>query len=401
MFSVSALEAEMRHAVTLLALGLIPAAPALGAPADGGADAPSMEVVVTGQPYARWDGTRWLVRTQVGVPYPVVLYAGLQHELQVVAYDLSVVLGCRLEEPVGPRRREVACAVEDASISAAPWLVDPPHALEVLQETATRLEALTVRLQAHEDGRVDDVVLVGEEQRDRRVSVLTENLRQALLVSVSGFHLQLPSLLVLGEQWTEHHSNLVRVPLFRFVPGGVAGIGDVAQNTVPVDGSGEEPDVDGTLATGTPTRVGQPPDNPGALPKSFGRSRFDTLVAPAALASSTLVHRTDRYQDRYVVQTSGTAALDIGRDVPVTFQGDVRAVGVLRPADGVLTERVWSVQLRPTPGSVLALGSEGWPAWVQGSLALVPPGEDVGLPAASLHAPPGGTRGDLPPWPEM
>ena len=68
---------------------------------------PVIEIV--SDPLARWAGTRWRLDTQLGFPYPVVLYAEQNAELQVVSMDVHLVVRCDLEGPAVRGRAEALC----------------------------------------------------------------------------------------------------------------------------------------------------------------------------------------------------------------------------------------------------------------------------------------------------
>lgn len=380
----------------------------------------ALEVLVVDDPFARWDGTRWRIDTQVSLPYPVPLYKEHNAELHIVAYDLAVVVGCSLGEVRNRRIREVDCVVEDAALSAAPWRANPKGAAEVVAENSDRLVGLTVRLQVAHDGRVTGIQLAHEPQGSRRLNIQYENLRQVLGRAFVGFHLQSPDRFVMGEQWVERNSALFSLPSFRFLPIGVfADVGAAIQ----VDGlqAGSSPGQFQTPQRGLvdPAQsadvrgLGGPQvqtyDLPQGVrgplvPDALGRSPWDVIQAPASYGRSVVAHRMDPYKGRYVVQSTGEGTVDIGLDVPLTFQGDLDAVSVYRPDDGVMTERVWSILLAPTPGSMLADGGAGWAYRQTGKLRMLAPDEEAILGASAVVSPPGPHTGRgqlLPAWPML
>lgn len=397
-------------------LGLIGLALPLTSPAQAAEELRSadLEIVVTPDPFSRWDGTRWLIQSQVGMPWPVVLYAESNQELQIVGWDVRLVLDCALGPEVSRRIREVDCAVEDAALSAAPWLGGPSQAEAVIGETRDRLADLDVRLQVSDDGRVTNVTLAGEPQGIRRVNYLYENLRQIVRQSVVGFHLQAPDRYVLGEQWTERNAAVYSLPSFRFLsqPGfresgviGGAG-GDTTLTPAPV-GVGNSLSFGGA---GTPSGLGgalSRPDgsdaaiagDPTGNASNGAPSGWDLITAPASYGRSVVAHRMDRYKGHYIVQSTGEGMVDIGNDVPLIFTGPLSAVSAYRPEDAIMTERVWTLQLDPTASSLTADGVAGWSFFHNGNLKMLDPDEVPELGPSEPVSPPTTDRGNLPPWP--
>jgi hypothetical protein len=109
----------------------------------------------------------------------------------------------------------------------------------------------------------------------------------------------------------------------------------------------------------------------------------------------------DAYKDMFVVQSSGHGTVDVGADHPMFFTGDMSAVSVYEPANAVMRERVWSIQLMPSASSVLADGPAGWPYWQLGRLEKLDADAAVEVGVSQLVAPPQTARGQLPPWPAM
>jgi hypothetical protein len=383
--------------------------------ADQGDD-DALEVVVTADPYARWEHTRWRIDTQVALPYPVPLYAAVNHEVQVVAYDLSLVLACDLGEPVTRRSREVDCVIEDAAVRASPWLRDPPAGQAVLDETDRRLTGLDIRLQVTEEGEIATIGLHGEPEGNRRTGIQYENLRQLVSRAFVGFHMQVPPRFVIGKDWYERNSRLFSLPAFRWLA--------IAEGGLPPAGGGNTEGalyLDGAGGSTVPNEVsvGTLVSSSGAITLSApapaigvrtaltairqGRNSFDAMQAPASIGFSTFVHRMDVVKGRYLVQSHGEGSVDIGLEQPVTFKGTCDTAEVFDPTNAVMSERIWSMRLAPTAGSLLADGVAGWPYWHLGRLAKLGADEHPDLGPTRLVGWPGlpDGRGQLPPWPAL
>lgn len=355
------------------------------------AEGPSgaIELEVRPDPFARFDHTRWRVDSQIGLPYPAVMYAFYNDEVQFVAADVRMVVACDLDGQPGRTRAEVSCVIEDAAVSLTPWLKHlPERSQRVLDDADGALTGLQVQLQVGADGRVLDVGLVGEPQTNRRINRQYENLRQLVLRSMLGFHMRTPSRFDVGQEWTERDSRLFSLPVFRYSGTASAGAGlslDVpGATTVTTDPSagrtsgvseGYRPQL-GTFSGG----ASGSDEVFGGGPAQFGVHPMEILMAPVGYGRSAVVNRMDMYKGQYLVQSTGEGVVDMGADLPMVFQGDLSSVSVYDPALGYLTERRWNISLAPTASSPLANGVAGWPYWQVGSLTLLGDDEvsDVG-----------------------
>ncbi len=398
---------------TIVGLGLLGATPlAVAAPgAEAGVDDAAAEVLVVSDPFARWDDTRWRVDAQVILPFPSALYASKNHEVQSVAFDVRLVTSCVLAETVGPRRKEVDCTIESAALSAAPWQKGIKHAQGVIDDNVGRLKGLTVRLQATADGRVDNLTLVGEDQWYRRTQVQYENLRQILWGAFAGFDLHLPKGgITPGNLFVEKTSRLFWMPSFRTLqsqgaePAPTSPIGTTQMS---LDDPMEAPDdFGGADVSGASLSSLDSPD-PLSTPltrgdKRIGRSGFEALIAPAALGRGEIAHRVDRYQGKYILQSTGEGSVDLGLDQPLVWKGTVNGVGVISPYDAILEERVWAVELLPSASNVLSEGAAGWPYRAQGRLQRLTKEQESDVGASQVVGRPGEPASNgLPVWPSL
>jgi hypothetical protein len=370
-----------------------------------------LEIVVTSDPYARWDDTRWRIDVQTGMPFPVTLYSWQNKELQAVSLDTRAVFACDLGPQLTRKTREVSCEIEDIAVSAAPWFRKPMAGQEVLDETVDRLTGMTFVLQVSEDGRVTNVGLTDEPQRNRRVNVVYENLRQIVRSFVVGFHLRAPDRYVVGREWIEKNSALFQIPVFRRVAmSGVGGVGGYPVGESSLTGYGGASPVTGastSSVSGAYTlNVNAVQDFDFTLIASSesslaGRHPFDVVLAPASMGRSTLIHRMDPYRGKYVVQSVGRGTVDIGAQQPMIYMGEASAVSVYSSDEAIMQERVWSLQLMPTASNELANGVAGWPYWQLGKLQMLGPDEASEVGRSALVAPPQTERGNLPPWPAL
>lgn len=377
---------------------------------------PIIEII--SKPLARWDDTRWRVDMQLGVPYPVVLYAPTNEELQVVAMDVRLVFHCNLDGEVVRGRGEATCEVEDAAISAAPWNARVPQADTVLQDTDRLLSSLRFQLQVDGTGRVLNVGLLGEPQTNERINTIYENLRQIITRAVIGFHIQAPETYTVGRDLYERNTRLMTLPSFRYsVPSLAAPLRPpnrlAAEGPAFYAGEGSpygQPRQPGMLDQATQTGPVEVASFVGTQQRYATQQMLgpfssahpmDVLIAPASYGRNNVVHRLDAYKGSYVVQSVGEGTADIGVDIPIVYMGDMTAVAVFNPDRGYMTERRWTVSMSPTASSLMSDGVAGWPYWQIGSLQLLGPEEESPLGPSVVVAPPHEERGQLPPWPTL
>lgn len=373
---------------------------------------PEVSVIVPSHPFARWDRTRWRVDAQVILPFPSPVYAATNFEVQAVAYDIRLVTRCELGENVGPRRKEVDCAIESAALSLAPWQRELKTAGKVLADNKERLEALTVRLQVTDDGRVTNLTLVNEQQWNRRTQVQYENLRQILWGAFAGFDLRLPKGGIrVGRQFVDKTSRLWWMPSFRTYASQALtspAPSPVGNNIgMAMDAPREAPsDFGGSRGAGVPTfdnqqqLIGTPLVN--QRPGAANRTGFESLIAPSAMGRGDIVHQVNLHEGQYLIQSVGEGSVDLGLDQPLVWRGNLSGIGIISAYDAILTERIWTMEMLPTASNVLSEGVEGWPYRAQGKLRKLSDDEVSETGASAIVSPPGDQpRGALPPWPPL
>ena len=222
------------------------------------------------------------------------------------------------------------------------------------------------------------------------VNIIYENLRQLMRRALVGFHLRTPERFVMGEEWHEKNSQLFSLPSWRYLPMGRnpldidslsylvdpgfypgAEAGTQAASTTPLQGGFaglpvlSVPYVDGVRA----------PDGPLEY-----RHPLDVIQGAASWGWSMMVHRMDPYKGRYVAQSHGEGTVDIGGEhTTILFRGEVDAVSVFEPDNGIMTERVWTISMEQEASSLLADGAKGHPYWATGKLRMLGDHEGVEL----------------------
>src|SRR5690606_2761166 len=142
------------------------------------------EVVVYGDLFARWDDTRWFVKTEVGMPFPIPLQADRNEEFRTAMFQTRAILFCSKQRKRGFRHLMVDCAIEDIGIGAVAFEQDPPIKPEtiqdVLDEIDQKLTGARFQLRVSQDGQVKGVDLEGFEAGNRRESNIAETLRAVM-----------------------------------------------------------------------------------------------------------------------------------------------------------------------------------------------------------------------------
>lgn len=399
----------------LLALWTTLAAPAVAADADA-------EVVVVSNAFARWDDTRWYVRTQVQLPWSAALYAERNDEVAFNAYDLELVIHCQLADKLGKHAHDAICDVEDASLRLAAWASTHKAAEHVLTETVPRIRDLKLRMRVWDDGRVGGVVLEGEPESYRRVNILYENLRQMVNRAIAGFHADGPKAIRPGSEWVDNAHPLFDLPTFLInnsssdsLPpvkavtndttgpisssdkaGGAAGGGGLSADvTAPatdfLDASGNVASDDAT------SRITA---NNAALP--LGVAGPTPVATPAVISSCTVANVVALVQGHVILQSTGTGGATLGEDnIASSLRGDLNAVAVFSPENGYMGERVWAVTMAYTGSSGGLSSSTQSPYWTKGTLRQLDETEKPPLLASGYVAGPNQTSSTLPPWLDM
>ena len=257
------------------------------------AKADNEDIVVYGDRFQRWDGTRWFVASETTLPAPVTIHNFNSQSMRIIAYQMHVLLRCEKDWRITARRWEVLCAIEDLSIQVVPWRSDAQrleHNQALIDAWRTRLVGSMIQLQVKSNGRVDNVDLEGIKNTNRRDARAIEQMRQLLLQSMAGFDMKLRRNNFLNTgQWVEYRSPLLSLP-----------------------GS----------------------DQP-------------------SLGSALIVHQLDRYRGHLLVQTVGegtyTHQITTAHSIlPLNYRLELDGVALYSEANGYMTDRVWSVSGTPS-----------------------------------------------------
>lgn len=312
------------------------------------------EVIVFADPFARWDGTRWLVRTQLGMPLPYPMYARVNHEMEAVAIDLSLVFACEKTWRRGPKRFEVSCKIEDAGIKAASWRDKEPYADEVLQQFDANLTGAELQLLVADDGRIIDIGLEGLIKDNDREKAVQEQTRRLLVRLMAGFHLKLPPRNQIRQgQWLEYDSKLFAMPVVLDARRG-----------------------------------------------NFYDAKRGAAVVNT-MGGSYVIHQLDRFRGHLVVQSVGKGTVKVGSEdggCENFFKLDLDGVSIFDESSGIMSERVWSLRGRTTAGSCLADGRADPIYFHLGRMQMLDEDQHPDVGTTELIARPGNVVSTLPVW---
>ena len=175
------------------------------------------EVIVYADDFARWDGTRWHVQTEVVIPMGITLARDANEGFQSYAMQIRSVLACDKEHRLSKRKWEIGCQIEDIGLlvtSLRQWRRDRDRARvqSVIDEIDAKLTGLRIQLQVDDHGGVTNIDLEGLETRTQRERTVEESLRQVVSRMVAGFHLRIPDHAQRSGGWVEYSSNLMQIP---------------------------------------------------------------------------------------------------------------------------------------------------------------------------------------------
>ncbi len=343
------------------------------------------EIVVISDRFARWDGTRWYIKTEIGHPLGMTFYADKNTELKTNAFQIRTILACAKDFKLSKKLYEVSCTIEDFGIQAASRdqygeqiktfsksldqmsekerkreekkrkleqdrkdkreaaaLEDltPEQRLvkieELLEEIDTKLSGKSMQLQVRDDGRVTNIDLEGLTTDNQRERLMAETLRMVMSRVIVGFDMRLNKWMELKEGvWTEYTSALMSMPMA--------------------------------------TRTTQ--------------------------GTSVLLHRLSRMNGNLIVESVGKGVISLSIDnadnttTDLSWQTNLNGVSVYDSHDGYMTERVWALSGKPTAS---AWGFTDY--WHAGRIVQLKPEQKPSCGETQLVTPPGYSDPKIPAW---
>lgn len=257
-------------------------------------------IVVYDDLFARWDGTRWLVKTEVVLPFALRMMAENNAEFDTNAYQVRTVIACDKDWKLSNKRWEVTCKIEDFAMRAAVQtrqsegkIADPSRVDDVLSQIDDKLTGAGLQLQVRDDGRVVNFDLEGVSKARDRDLTMAGTLSQVMRRVIVGFDMRLRKWDMLSEgEWVEYSSQLMTLP---------------------------------------------------------------TLDNTASQGNSAVIHRLRKIDGHLTVESRGRGLLAIPfGDQPATYDARLASVSVYSYDDGFMTERVWAMYAKSTAQSYLA-----------------------------------------------
>jgi hypothetical protein len=175
------------------------------------------EIVVIGDPFARWDGTRWYVATELITPLGLQLQMDENFGFWTHAFQLRAVFACEKDWKLGKHKYEVLCTIEDIGIQAhsrprTKTKRQRDRVQLVLNELDAKLTGTDLQLQVKDDGSVTNIDLEGLTRANRREGQIAETLRQLVSRMALGFHMRIPDGAAKAGRWAEYNSALMSMP---------------------------------------------------------------------------------------------------------------------------------------------------------------------------------------------
>ena len=340
-----------RCAAALALLGGLPAYADSDEPAPDAADV-SDTVIVWARPFARFDDTRWHVRSEIVTPIHTLL-GTQQVPLRARAWQIEAIIACTLADASG-RLREADCRIEDAEVRVHLPGKTPDRFERAILATRERLVGARIQLQVNDKGAVPNLDLEDIDADNLVERQLVVGSRTLVGQIAAAFHLNVPKgESGIGVNWPTFKEPLLGLASPR---AGMSSV-QVANRIDPLDGHFVWQALGKAVSTG-------PVPNPNAGLPCF---QCTTVTHPEYL---------DDVEYTYAMDYSSVAILDLDRGYPI--------------------ERVWSVHGNPTASSpgTLRVGTY----WSAGTLRQIEPDDVVALGDSGLIGPPGQLSTTHPTW---
>jgi hypothetical protein len=284
--------------------------------------------------FKRWDGTRWLIRTEIVFPTVMQFADGRNHEFYADAMQVRTVVGCDKDWKLTGKRWQVRCTIEDLSLNAVIAREPAPTdgVPEMLAMLDAKLTGASLQMQVMEDGRIETVDVEGISKRNEAEAQLAESLRQVLSRITAGFDMRLRKFNDLRPgNWIEYTSKLMTMP-----------------------------------------------------------------AQTASKGTSMVGHKLSRVDGHIIVESQGKGVAAIGEGTQQnTYNTKLASVAVYDDDNGYMTERVWAMNAQPTASSWVAGNSHYWHA---GRIRQLHGEEKPEVGVTGIIAPPAVHTGTLPDW---
>lgn len=294
-------------------------------------------VTVYSDLFKRWDGTRWLIKTEIVFPIAMHFADSANHEFWADALQVRTVIACDKDWKLTGKRWQVHCKIEDIGLQfvVSSRKLATGTVQDFIDLLDRRLTGGDLQLQVTDDGRIEAVDLEGVTKRNAQEAALFESLRQVLMRITAGFDMRLRKFNDLRPgSWIEYTSKLMTMPDF----------------------------IDDTAAQGT----------------------------------SMVGNKLSRKDGHIIVESQGKGVASFGQgQLTNTYSTKLASVAVYDDQNGYMTERVWAMNARPTASSWVQGDSHYWHA---GRIRQLDPSEKPGVGESTMISAPARHTAGLPDW---
>lgn len=354
----------------------------------------SEEVIVFGDPFRRWEDTRWFIAYELTVPMGLVLARDANKGFHTHALQVRAVVHCNKDAPLGKRKYEVGCSIEDIGIQASERHdTTRPRQMEtvkeVLDEIDGKLTGASVQLQVKDDGGVPNVDLEGIEADNRRERAIQESLRQMVLRIAMGFDMELPQP-IKDKQWIEYKNPILSMPSATASQGSTQVVSTMVKhkgNWI-VQQAGRA-----IVTTSMPNAManrGTLREMPDLNAESPSQLSGGGLGGGGGDAQESLGAGNDNSGIDFTVEPEKTLG-------ELIYELNLTGVAVFDPETGILTERVWGIE-GTTTGSGLISAQSAPPFYYNGRIRMLGTTEAPSCgPTRQISSPTRAVEG-LPAW---
>ena len=408
------------------------------------------EITVYGDLFARWDNTRWLINTEVALPYALTMHREENLGFRTKMFQIRAVLACSKEYRLNAKNYEVDCELEDIGIRMTSWdrwrsyqFTNQRKAFKALEEQGPLEEAEVVipdpkgmLVAEYVDLKPVRVPMPYYGPKLRDLGVMDVECEVTLDLNANG---KVKNVYVQSCPEPFQQATEERLATWRFKPTDQAVrtsltipfqvkvdkilhevderlTGAKLQIQVRDDGQVQNVDIEGLTSHDERTRR---INETLRLILSRMMAGFDmklrkwnnlsegqwveynpelmAMPTPdfvASRGSSMLVHQLNKYKGELVVQSVGRGTISYGDGASENFfSTKFNGVSIYDREEGYMTERVWSLFGTPTASSAMADGSAGAPYWHAGRIRVLGDTEQADVGATEEVAMPGAPEG--------
>jgi hypothetical protein len=348
-------------------------------------DGKTQEITVWGDRFARWDDTRWLIKTEVVTPWPFAFLKERNYGVTISGFQVEAVMRCNKAWKLGKKHYEIDCVLEDVALQASLTGLPTDERIEtgneILAELDAKLTGAALQLQVADDGRVTSIDLEGLDKNDDRQQHIHETMRQVLSRVSVGFDMKMQKFNQLHEgKWIEYRSRLMSMPL-------PANTTATQSNSTVINYLSNYKGQIMVQSIGEGL-VGVPPMVADAREALKAQGATDS-GSTTSLASGGLNGGAP------TASTSDFGSSRNAYEVPETvYDTNLIGVSIYDADEGYMTERVFAVEGIPTASALFNAGKY----WHAGRIQILDPEEKPSLRMTAIISPRGQPVSGLPRW---